>query len=68
MARSKRCLSCKYCRILRTDKTERRNIASNYTCDYMIITGKKGNKGDDTNNCLLYEKREGGGYDTGRKK
>ena len=63
LARSKICLSCKYCRRLRSDESVKNDISNNYTCDYLIITGSRGVKGDNLDNCLLYAEDEDGGYD-----
>ena len=57
MARSKKCLSCKYCG--RVSGMAEDDIKNDYTCDYLIMTGKMPIKGEDKDNCLLYESKQG---------
>lgn len=57
MARSKKCLSCKYCG--RVSGMVANDVQNGYTCDYLIMTGKIPVRGDDRDNCLLYEKKQG---------
>ena len=56
MARSKKCLSCKYCG--RVSGMAEDDIKNGYTCDYLIMTGKMPIKGEDKDNCLLYETKK----------
>lgn len=55
MARSAKCIDCVYSGRLRglTDTNWRESV----TCDHLILTGKVGDKGDDPNNCLLFQQR-----------
>lgn len=57
MARSKNCLKCKYCGRLSGGMAH--NWRNDYTCDYLIMTGKIGDKGDDVDHCKLFEKKTG---------
>lgn len=56
MARNKKCLSCKYCG--RVSGMAEDDIKNGYTCDYLIMTGKMPIKGEDKDNCLLYETKK----------
>lgn len=44
-----------YCRQLRSDDTAKKDWRNNYSCDYMLITGKRGNKGNNLEKCLLFK-------------
>lgn len=57
MARSEKCLECKYCRLF--DRSGNLQDWRNaWSCDYMIMTGKREDKGSDPNMCRLFEKKE----------
>ena len=59
LARSKRCLECKYCYQIKSDKRSKEDWRNNYTCDYMLATGDAtADKGKDPDNCLLFERRD----------
>lgn len=58
MARSKKCLTCAYCCNIRGASNA--SWKNDYSCDYLLITGTRGNKGDDVDNCLLYKPKEEG--------
>ncbi|MCM1400336.1 MAG: hypothetical protein NC225_12745 [Clostridium sp.] len=62
MARSRKCLDCVYCRQIRYDDFARRDYRNNYTCDYMLITHRMGNKGNNPDKCLLFKKGKGKKY------
>ena len=63
VARSIRCLDCIYCRQIRYDTPAKRDYRNNYTCDYLLITQKIGDKGKDPDKCLLFERKDKGyGY------
>lgn len=67
MARSPNCLTCKWCRILGyCDRggTKKRDWRTQYSCDRFLLTGQREYKGEDKDNCLLYEpKKKGVKYD-----
>lgn len=59
MARSKKCLKCKYAKpILGSSKVK--DWRGCWYCDYLTMNGGiRGVKGDDPDNCLLFDKRRG---------
>lgn len=57
MARNKKCLKCKFCKPIRGNYTAK-NWRDCWYCDYLFMKGKRGNKGDDPNKCLLFEARK----------
>lgn len=59
MARSKNCLKCYYCGNIRG--TTGTNYKNDFTCDYMLVTGKMvkpGDKGDDPDHCKLFKAKD----------
>lgn len=64
MARSKRCLSCTYCKkfknspSLYADNAELSDeeIENRFYCDYLTMTGKRANKEPNKKSCKSYKK------------
>ena len=63
MARSKRCLSCRYCKKFRTSPALDANsveindeeIENQFFCDYLVMTGKRADKEPGNKSCRSYK-------------
>lgn len=64
MARSKRCLSCMYCKKFRTSpalnaddiEISDEEIENQFYCDYLVMTGNRANKEPGKKSCKSYKK------------
>lgn len=65
MARSKRCLSCRYCKKFRTSpaldadgaEISDEEIENQFYCDYLVMAGNRANKETGKKSCKSYKKR-----------
>lgn len=54
MARSENCLKCKYCKPFNGTGSSK-DWRNDWYCKYYMEKCEHGNKGDDPDNCLLFE-------------